>query len=29
MHYLKLLKLLYLADRRALLRWGIPVTWDR
>lgn len=29
MHYLKLLKLLYLADREALLRWGIPITWDR
>jgi uncharacterized phage-associated protein len=29
MHYLKLIKLLYLADREALLRWGIPVTTDR
>ncbi len=29
MHYLKLLKLLYLADREALLRWGIPITWDQ
>jgi uncharacterized phage-associated protein len=29
MHYLKLIKLLYLVDRAALLRWGIPVTTDR
>jgi len=29
MHYLKLIKLLYLADRTALLRWGIPITTDR
>jgi uncharacterized phage-associated protein len=29
MHYLKLIKLLYLADREALLRWGIPLTTDR
>lgn len=29
MHYLKLVKLLYLADREALLRWGIPITKDR
>ena len=29
MHYLKLLKLLYLADRTALVRWGIPITTDR
>lgn len=29
MHYLKLLKLLYLADRAALLRWGFPITYDR
>jgi uncharacterized phage-associated protein len=29
MHYLKLIKLLYLVDRTALLRWGIPVTTDR
>jgi uncharacterized phage-associated protein len=29
MHYLKLIKLLYLADREALLRWGVPVTTDR
>ena len=29
MHYLKLIKLLYLLDRAALLRWGIPVTTDR
>jgi len=29
MHYLKLIKILYLVDRAALLRWGIPVTTDR
>lgn len=29
MHYIKLVKLLYLADREALLRWGSPVTTDR
>ena len=29
MHYLKLLKLLYLVDREALLTWGSPVTYDR
>lgn len=29
MHYIKLIKLLYLADRAALLRWGIPITTDR
>jgi len=29
MSYLKLIKLLYLADRAALLRWGRPVTTDR
>ena len=29
MHYLKLIKLLYLADRAALIRWGIPITTDR
>ncbi len=28
-HYLKLIKLLYIADREALLRWGIPITTDR
>jgi uncharacterized phage-associated protein len=28
MHYLKLIKLLYLVDRAALLNWGIPVTTD-
>jgi len=28
MHYLKLLKLLYIADREALRRWGIPITHD-
>jgi uncharacterized phage-associated protein len=29
MHYIKLVKLLYLADREALLRWGMPLTTDR
>ena len=29
MSYLKLIKLLYLIDREALLRWGRPVTTDR
>ena len=29
MHYIKLIKLLYLADREALLRWGAPITTDR
>ena len=29
MHYLKLIKLLYIIDREALLRWGVPVTTDR
>lgn len=29
MHYLKLLKLLYLADRAALLKWGRPISTDR
>jgi len=28
-HYIKLIKLLYLADREALLRWGSPITTDR
>lgn len=28
MHYIKLVKLLYLADREALLKWGRPVTYD-
>lgn len=28
MHYLKLLKLLYIADREALQRWGIPISHD-
>jgi len=27
-HYLKLIKILYLIDREALLRWGVPVTTD-
>jgi uncharacterized phage-associated protein len=29
MSYMKLLKLLYMADRTALLRWGRPITMDR
>jgi uncharacterized phage-associated protein len=29
MHYVKLIKLMYLADREALLRWGAPITRDR
>jgi hypothetical protein len=29
MSYLKLIKLLYLADREALSRWGFSVTNDR
>src|SRR5713226_1079634 len=29
MSYLKLIELLYLADRDALLRWGRPITTDR
>jgi uncharacterized phage-associated protein len=29
MKYLKLIKLLYIADREALSRWGKPVTTDR
>jgi uncharacterized phage-associated protein len=29
MSYLKLLKLLYIADREALRRWGIPISHDR
>jgi uncharacterized phage-associated protein len=29
MSYLKLIKLLYLADREALLQWGRPITTDR
>lgn len=29
MSYMKLLKLLYMADRTALLRWGKPITTDR
>lgn len=28
MHYIKLIKLLYLADRTALLKWGRPITYD-
>lgn len=28
MHYLKLIKLLYIIDRKALLQWGRPVTFD-
>jgi uncharacterized phage-associated protein len=29
MKYLKLIKLLYIADREALSRWGKPITTDR
>ena len=29
MHYIKLIKLMYLADRDALLQWGFPITMDR
>jgi hypothetical protein len=29
MHFIKLIKILYLVDREALSRWGIPVTTDR
>jgi len=29
MSYLKLIKLLYIIDREALLRWGRPLTGDR
>ncbi|HVG45982.1 MAG TPA: Panacea domain-containing protein [Longimicrobium sp.] len=29
MNYMKLVKLLYLADRTALLRWGRPITFAR
>jgi uncharacterized phage-associated protein len=29
MSYIKLIKLLYLADREALIRWGRPITTDR
>jgi uncharacterized phage-associated protein len=29
MSYLKLIKLMYLADREALARWGRPITTDR
>jgi uncharacterized phage-associated protein len=29
MHYIKLLKLLYIVDREALSDWGIPVSHDR
>lgn len=29
MSYIKLVKLLYLADREALIRWGHPITMDR
>src|SRR4051812_27718977 len=29
MNYMKLIKLLYLADRTALLRWGRPITFAR
>jgi uncharacterized phage-associated protein len=28
MHYMKLIKLMYLADRESLLRFGNPITYD-
>jgi uncharacterized phage-associated protein len=28
MHYMKLIKLMYLVDRAALIRWGQPLTYD-
>ncbi len=28
-NYTKLIKLLYLLDRTALIRWGFPLTWDK
>lgn len=28
MNYMKLIKLLYLADRQSLVRWGRPITFD-
>jgi uncharacterized phage-associated protein len=28
MHYMKLIKLMYLVDRTALIRWGRPLTYD-
>lgn len=28
MHYIKLIKLLYLVDREAILKWGAPITTD-
>src|SRR5690606_22897948 len=28
MSYMRLIKLLYLADREALIRWGTPITFD-
>jgi uncharacterized phage-associated protein len=29
MPYIKLMKLMYFADREMLLRWGLPMTYDR
>jgi uncharacterized phage-associated protein len=29
MNYMKLIKVLYLAEREALVRWGRPITFDR
>jgi uncharacterized phage-associated protein len=29
MNYMKLIKLLYLTDREALIRWGRPISTDR
>ena len=28
LNHMKLMKLLYLADRRALIQWGRPITFD-
>jgi uncharacterized phage-associated protein len=28
MHYMKLIKLMYLVDRAALIKWGQPLTYD-
>jgi len=29
MHYIKLIKLMYMTDREGLLRWGLPISTDR
>lgn len=28
MHYMMLIKLMYITDRAALIKWGRPLTWD-